>query len=322
MAKSTKYSKIITLIDKALSQEKEYPDAAAAERYRSLPRAETPDTLNDVLKELAKKKESAYTEEIILYFYDSTTDHYPLRDGEYFYIDINESVSGNILTVPYPIKIIVSYIAPGSYTESNQRDGYWSLIPNGSVSKNDIYAVSTDRIYNVDGWNDGDEMRVTAVVYPVDIKYDITPVAISTLTLNLDDTIDLTSASSIDIRRGDIIKLSSCSPADYDGLYHVIHKSGTSVSLKPYDASPAGVFVSGSIGYDPSDLIVDIDDGFIRLLILEMKKKAFSRENKAMDSFEYIELVNERRPEWIGDKGRVNAIGTANYGGACFGRKR
>lgn len=317
------YSLLLDELDYELEQEKESPDTAKSDAFRVLPRTAAPHIINEVLKSLVKKNPALYKQELILSFYDSTTDHYPLIDGEYFYIDINESVSGNILTIPDRIKEITAFMVPGSYSDSTMQDGLWGILNDNSGAMYDIYAKSRKKIYNADGWNDGDVLKVIAVVYPEEIKNDIAAVVISSLTLNDDDSIDLVTSSKLSgIVRGDVLTISLSDPSAFDGTYTVTHIDETAISLIPYEATPSGVFVFGRIGFVSDDVEVGIEDDFTRLLKLEIKKIAFSRKNKPMSSFEYIELVNERRPEWVMAAGKLNTIGTINAGGIPFGRER
>lgn len=72
----------------------------------------------------------------------------------------------------------------------------------------------------------------------------------------------------------------------------------------------------------PSATVIGIDDGFIRLLTLEIKKVAYSRKGKAMSQEEYYELTRERRPKWVAEKGRINSTISLPMGGARFGESR
>jgi len=324
MAKSTKYSTLLEILDYELEQQKEYADTASADRFRNLPRTEAPRVINDAIKKLVRKKDEAYTEELMLCFYDSTVEQYPLRDGENFYIDINESVSDKLFTIPKPIKEIKMYIKPESSGADDQRTGRWEVASDSSISGGLIYCPSKDTVYNYNGWNDGDKMRVSAVVYPVDLKNSIGAVTITALTLNEDDTCGIvTGTTDMNLSRGDIVKVAGFTPTAYNGNYVVIYKNGVNLVIKPLTAEPAGVVSAlGNISFVADDLIIGIDDGYIRLLTLEIKKMAYSRKQKPLSQEEYIELVRELRPEYEADKGRVNTIGTLNYGGANFGRKR
>lgn len=323
MAKSTTFAELLEILDFELDQKKEVPDTAEADRFRSLPRTEAPRVINDCLKSLVKSNDSDYKEEIILHFYDSSDEHFPLRDGEYFYIDINECVNGKIFTIPKPIKELRAYILPDSYSEDTQTSGRWELFKDSSVCGGYIYSPSKDKIFNYDGWVAGYEMRVQAVLYPTDLKNSIGPIEVKTVTINADDTIDVELDSALAVERGDIVTFTNFHPDVYDGTYRVLYVSGVNLVLDPITAAPAGAITTeGDASFVADNQIIGIDDAFVRLLTLEIKKTAYSRKNKPMDTYEYIELTRERLPEWLREKGRVSTIGTLNYSGASFGRKR
>lgn len=328
MAKSTRYSKYLEILDYELQQKKDGADTADAEKFRILPHAEAPRIINEVLKALVQDKPEAYSKEVIFYFFDSTVAYYPLKDGEYYYIDINECVEGNIFKIPNTIKEIQMFVYPGTSEDTTQRDGIWTPAYDSSFSINDIYAPSKDELYNVDGWNDGDELRAKVVFYPDDLKASITPVAITTATEEAnagtfsDKVYVFTLGTVIDVVRGDIIFVTSAVPDDWDGTYQVAYIDEDDYYCFPVSAVPDGAFTSGTMGFDADDLVIGIDDGFIRLLTLEIKKVAYSRKGKAMSQEEYYELTRERRPKWVAEKGRINSTISLPMGGARFGESR
>ena len=99
-----------------------------------MPRASTPEFIFDAVAELLRANSTKFTREIVVSLYDSSAGEYrPLMSGEHFYVDINEYVDGNILTIPPEIYELYKVMTPFGDTG---RLGQWVVLFGTSISCN------------------------------------------------------------------------------------------------------------------------------------------------------------------------------------------
>lgn len=68
------------------------------------------------------------------------------------------------------------------------------------------------------------------------------------------------------------------------------------------------------------DDVVNFPDEWLRLLTLEVKKRAYSRQGKGLSKFEFAELT-ELKKNWAKDVGIVRYFSRISYQGRRFGRR-
>ena len=64
---------------------------------------------------------------------------------------------------------------------------------------------------------------------------------------------------------------------------------------------------------------LEFPDEYIRLLILDVKRRSYARKGNGLSQFEYIEY-QELRNRWIAEKGRVRKVARVAFRGYGFGR--
>jgi len=309
------YSKFLEKIDFNLRQEKESGDSADAEHYRTLPRADTPEFVHDAVCELMRENPAKFTEEIVITLYDSGDDeYYPIRDGETFYVDMNEAVDGYILTIPEQIYELYKVMMPFG---SSTRLGQWVALFGNTVSHNSIYCPSPRTIYNKDGWTSGDVFRVTAAIYPQKLQPSTT-LAITGAS-DIDSTYTSFTVADNELERGNVIEVTA-SNAAYAGTYTIVHATQTSVIVEL--DSDGEVWGTGSLTNDYKNQVMPVPDAYIRLLLLLVKRNALARVDKPMNTFEYSELERRLYPQWRADNDIINTQKKIRFRGAGFGKRR
>ena len=308
-------SKFNEKLDFNLRQGKESGDSADAESYRKLPRTDTPEFVHDAVCELMRENQAKFTEEIVITLYDSDDDeYYSLRDGESYYLDIASCVNDTILTIPEKIYEIHKMMIP----LSSSRLGQWVAPFDNTVSHNSIYCPSKRTIYNEDGWVSGDVFRVTASIYPQKLKIE------TTLTVTNSSDIDSTYTAFVvadnELERGDTVQVVA-GTLGYAGNYTILHATQINIVVE-LDSSGLGVWTTGTITNDYDNQIMPVSDAYMRLLILLVKRNAFSRIGKPMITYEYSELEGRLYPQWRSDSDIINTTTKLRFRGAGFGRRR
>lgn len=305
------YSDILTRIDSMLRQETESGDSADAEHFRTLRRSDTPSVANDVVSELLRTNQSKFTREVVIELYDSTSEYKPVFSGEYFYVDINDYVEGNILTIPERIYEVYAIMSPFGTAE---RTGMWVLPFDSTVSSNGVYCPSKRTIYNSDGWDSGDVFRIQACVFPKELKPQYDTVTLTGAT-SAGGYATFTFASNPGIERGDSIVVSA-GATDYTGTFVVLHATATSLIIS---LTTTDVFVAGTLIFNYANQDNDIGKAYDRLFLLAMKKTAFSRVDKPINTFEFSEYMKLLR-NWELDASVLNLNSKVRFNGFGFGR--
>ena len=68
------------------------------------------------------------------------------------------------------------------------------------------------------------------------------------------------------------------------------------------------------------DDVVKFPDEWLRLLTLEVKRRAYSRKNKAISQYEFAELM-ELKKDWAKDVGKVRFVSRLAWKGKGYGRR-
>jgi len=316
--RTTKYSTFLTKLDFELKQVKESGDSADAEKYRVLPRSQTPSYVNDMMKELVRINEKAYTEEIVITLFDSSDgEYYPPRDGEVLYVDIVDHVNGTLLTMPDRVYKIYAIMTP---INSDTRLGNWIQPFDSTVSNSTIYCPSENTIYNYDEWESGDVIRVKACLYPDDIYPEFDTVSINSATEATNCVLSIPSNPGI--YRGMDIVISGSTGGNYDGTHKVLMADSTSVTLDLDSTALGGIGLAAELDFEYGDQILPIDDGYIRLLLLKVKRIAYSRINKPLNQYEFSELIQTLTSQWATEKGTVTTKSKLRFKGFNFGGGR
>ncbi len=318
--RTTKYSSFLTKLDFELKQVKESGDSADAEKYRVLPRTYTPSYVNDMMKELVRINEKAYTEELVITLFDSSDgEYYPPRDGEIFYVDMAEHVSGALLTMPDRVYKIYALMTP---INSDTRLGSWIQPFDSTVSNSDIYCPAENTIYNYNEWESGDVIRVKACLYPDDIYPEITAGTITAGTQATNCVLTLSATSNF--VRGMTVTISGGDVAAYNGTHIIVSvaSSGSSITLDLDSSAFAGILTAGTLSFDYANQTMPIDDGYIRLLLLKVKRIAYSRVNKPLNQYEFSELMQTLTAQWATEKGTVTTKSKVRFRGFGFGGGR
>lgn len=131
---SISFNDFYTLIEKELLQEAEAGDASDAESYKIIDKVMCKMYVNESMYELVHENTELFRK-IIKHTFPSFANYY--------------SVPGNVY----------QFIAYKS-------GGYWLTSTDSSSSEDRIIAVEENKLYNKDGWREGDVFTYDAIVYP------------------------------------------------------------------------------------------------------------------------------------------------------------
>lgn len=315
--KTTTYAQFLSDLDFELKQEKESADSADAEKFRTLPRRQAPRYINDIMKKLVRLNPSAYSEEFEIQLFDSSDgEYYPPKLGDVIYVDMVSNVSGNILKMPDRIYELYSIMSP--FLETG-RLGEWFIPFDSTVSNSSLYCPSGDSFYNSNGWASGDAFRAKACLYPDEIRGSIANVTI-TSGVHGNPTV-LTVAANTTVKRGMVVSISGATPIGYNVSNKTVLYADATKIVIDFDSSSLANLTVGTLSFAEGNQIIPIDDGYVRFLMLEVKKAAMARKDMPLNNLEYSELMEYRR-EWHSEKLAINVESKLKFRGNGFGGGR
>lgn len=308
------YTEYYNILDWELEQVKDGGDSASQDSFKKLPSTEAKRVINDARRELVGKNYERFEQEIIFRFFDPTESMPDWTEG-YYDIDITntELVSGNIFKVPADI---AKYIA---FKDDNSK---WNIAPTSSLYGAPIYSPAHNKIYNEDGWLDGDTLSSIVVRFPTEIKETISAVSVNSTQSATDagyfgTKLWMDFATDPGFKVGDIVTFSGWSESTLNTDHRIIYRK--SDGLEYIVDTTFAATAAGTVALNYESRTIDWMDEYIRLLTLDIKRKAYSRKGKAMSQFEWIEY-NELLRQWINDTGRVKQVAHIAFKGYGFGK--
>jgi len=218
-------------------------------------------------------------------------------EREYIYTFV-ESGTVKTLTLPEFILKAVSW-----WDETEER---WKVIGDSSDLTSTIVSTSSDTIYNSDGWSQFDEIKLKVVALPPTVKttaytatedsYDGKKVIVGYGEAGYWDIGDL-----LDVNYGD-----RTSPA-------YLNQKDSAVTIW-LDREPETSIVNIT-----NNIKIQFPEKYTRLLILEIKRKAYSRKGKALSPYEFSELMKLKQ-QWSEESSPVQHKARIAFEGYGLGR--
>jgi len=251
------YAEFLDILDWELQQEKQGGDTAQADKFRYLPHTQARRIINETIKELVLISQDQF-------------------EREYTYTVPSENMKQ--LRMPDFIVRVLAYWC--GTTEQ------WQILGNSSDLASDIVSVNSDTIYKSSGWSIGEKIKLKVVAFPHElIDNDIVsfPIVLSGNSIVLESS-----------------GWSSLSDVPEGSLFET---NGQILTLDQKVKASRTIYLDRGI-LEPTDELdvlpstyIPIKDQYIRLLILEVKRKVYARKGKAISTYEYSELM-KLKAQW------------------------
>jgi len=183
----------------------------------------------------------------------------------------------------------------------------WRILGDSSDLNSSITSVSSEKITNTDLWSSGDTIRLKVVIFPPRIFSD-----------EITDTIDSYTNSSIthttahdELEVGDIIRVVFESTRYEDCI--ILGKTVDTLYIE-YNTEEVPVSFTNESARN-----INFPKAYIKLLILDLKRKSYARKGKAMSQFDYSEFM-QLKNKWINEVSRIGHVATIAFEGYGLGR--
>ena len=276
---ATTYSDFLDVLDYELLQTKQGGDSAQADSFRFLPHTQALRVVNETIRELAMTSQDQFERELTYTF---------IRNTKTF-------------TVPDGILRVIAY-----WDGTNE---CWHMLGDSSDLESTITSLSSDRITNSDGWAEGDKIKFKVIMFPPLVETG-TWSAVS----------DSNGEGYIGTAYGDVAVLPigsivTITHGDFSEESVVIGQNETYTKMYlDYNDSYSVITVSNAAARN-----INFPEAYTRLLVLEIKRKAWSRKNKAISSYEFSELMGLKR-KWENEVSPVLHRATISFEGTGIGR--
>ena len=292
------------ILDWELEQVKDGVDRASADKFRFLPSTQARRMINETIRELVALCPKRFEKEVVFRF------HHNDPENGYINIEGDTYISSDLKTFTVPdsiMKVIAIKV-----------DDVWSVLEDSS-SNADIFSPASNQIYNADGWTmyepgvTGDTLKARVIMHPP----KITGTTHTVTGVSEGSTTAYTFGFAIDFEVGDSAVVTNVTPATFNSTQTVIGVDERKYRVITDLDSSALTYTSG--GTVTRDAIVDFPQEYIRLLTLEIKRKAWARKGRKMSEFEYSELM-ALKGRWERETGRVRSKSIFAAEGYGFGR--
>lgn len=327
-------------LDHALQQEKDGGDRGSAKKFRWLPKERSQRAINDAIRSLVLDNKDRYYQELTVQLFDSealtTPDGTGSPSGEgYLYVDSRTALSDDLKTLTLPPNV-AELIAVRDST------GKWQSLTQSSGMQESMYVVASGKIYREDGWV---QENITAGAEGTCFKAQVVmfPMYERVWTINAITGYDGTEQISLlgleSLRANDKIRLVLNDSSDDDlgweqsytieSLADITDSTSTSLGKFNWNVLPADASVlTGNPArtlfyaeYDFSDVAVPFPIEYRRLLVLTIKRMAYSRQSKPLSQAEWAE-IQELNTRWRRDGGSIRSKIRLPLRGHGFGRRR
>jgi len=278
------YAEFLAILDWEFQQEKQGGDSAQADKFRFLPHTQALRVINETIRELVTISPDQYERE---YTYVVVTKH--------------EDEILNHLELPEFIIKVMAYWA----------DDEWKILGDSSDLDSEITSIDSNTIYSSTGWSRGDTIKLKIVAFPHLVIETGATVDINVTIGDNYFTFDYGDFPVDSFPEGSLILFGG--EAD---RYKIERKSHQALIMYLNRAVVGSSYPT--INSEPSTYI-PLKDPYIRLLILEIKRKVYSRKGKALANFEYSELMSLKQ-QWREETSPVQHKARISFEGYGLGR--
>jgi len=284
------YTEFLDILDWELQQEKQGGDSAAANKFRFLPHTQSLRVINETIRELATISPDQFE-----------------REYTYFaFTQLSTQVQKYLRLPDFIVKVLAYW---------NSTDEVWSVLGDSSDLDSDVVSIDSDTIYCSDGLSSGDSVKLKVVAFPHEVVDGAAATASFTfesITGNKIVTENVEFPSDTYYPEGSLISYGTDSPS----RYVIDRKDDASNTL--YLNKDVNEYSQDFFLISPSTYI-PLKDPYIRLLILEIKRKVYARKGKALASFDYSELMTLKQ-QWREETSPIQHKARIAFEGYGLGR--
>ena len=285
------YTEFLDILDWELQQEKQGGDSASADKYRFLPHTQALRVVNETIKELVVISPDQFERE---YTYTVVIPD-----------ELNNAKTKHIKLPGFIFKVI-------SYWDTEEES--WRILGDSSDLDSDIVSIDSNTIYKEDGWSDGETVKLKVVAFPYEVEAT-NGTSLGDVDTYSNNVLVMDYGENPEIEAGQQIKLSFAGQDDF----YIVDQVGKKVVWSLYLNKDCKFNFSPGTSLTRYSSIIPMPSNYIRLLVLEIKRKAYSRKGKALSQFEYSELMR-LKAQWSEETSPVQQKSRIAFEGYGLGR--
>ena len=293
------YTEFLSVMGWELEEQTGTTDIVSQDSYKFLPSTQAQRIINEVIKGMVRLNPN---------FYEMEYTHTFSADADYY--EIPESI--------YKINAIWYNSA-------------WTMVNNQSDFHNPIRSVSARKLYNEDGWESGDELKMIAVIFPPKVFGPQTIASWDGSTSGLFAVAGHLFSSRVDANNTDVVNnsdwnwfyLKGASQPTIDDkefeatiAFSTDGVGTTNFTIIPESAEPSTTgFTGGTI-----ESVLPIHPEYDRFFELLVKERVFGRKSKAWTAEEQRSLMEEKL-RFKSEKSRIARNSRMAKRGHSLGRR-